>query len=166
MDAVEGAKTGGTWWVAIDGRKQGPMTEADVEALIRSGRMTTSALVWCEGMAQWQAAGTVTRFALAMGVPPATMPSGGGDGSLSTVIPYRNAPALTGYYVSIVALIPVLGLLAGPAAIVLGALGLRARRRNPSVKGAVHAWIAIVLGTIVTLVHLVVIAAAVVSAMR
>jgi hypothetical protein len=152
--------------VAIDGRKQGPMTEADVEALIRSGRMTTAALVWCEGMAQWQAAGTIPRFATALGVSPATMAAGGGDGSLSTVIPYRNAPALTGYYVSIVALIPMVGLLAGPAAIVLGVLGLRARRRNPSVKGAAHAWVAIVLGTIVTLLHFAAIAVALVSAMR
>lgn len=67
-------------------------------------------------------------------------------GGLSTLIPYRNVPALTGYYVSIASLIPGFGLILGPAAIVLGCLGLRLARRDPNAKGSVHAIIAIVLG--------------------
>jgi len=34
---------------------------------------------------------------------------------------------------------------------VLGIMGLRARSRNPAIKGSVHAWIGIVMGGLMTL---------------
>lgn len=62
------------------------------------------------------------------------------------VIPYKNGPALAAYYTGIASLIPVLGMLLGPIALVLGIMGLRKRKRQPEVKGSVHAWIGIVVG--------------------
>lgn len=76
--------------------------------------------------------------------PPA---SGEGDAT-GGVIPYKNPNALIAYYLSIASLLicPL-----GIVAVVLGILGLRARARNPVIKGSVHAWIGIILGTITTL---------------
>ena len=63
--------------------------------------------------------------------------------STGGVIPYKNPKALIAYYVGIASLLffPL-----GIASIILGFMGLAARKRNPVIKGSVHAWIGIVLG--------------------
>ena len=68
-----------------------------------------------------------------------------GDGT-GGIIPFKNPKALIAYYLGIFAFIPVLGIPLGLAAFVLGILGLRDRKRNPIIKGSVHAWIGIVVG--------------------
>ncbi|MAI35240.1 MAG: hypothetical protein L7W43_06770 [Rubripirellula sp.] len=68
-----------------------------------------------------------------------------GDGT-GGLIPYKNAPALIAYYVSLLSLLPVIGIPFGIASFVLGVIGLKKRARNPVIKGSVHAWIGIVLG--------------------
>jgi hypothetical protein len=83
---------------------------------------------------------------------------------VSTIIPYRNSHALFGYYTGVASLIPALGLIAGPAAIVLGILGLRHAKRHPEAKGKAHAWVAISLGTLSTLGHIGAIIAIVIAA--
>ncbi len=70
------------------------------------------------------------------------------------VIPYKNLQALIGYYLGVFALIPVLGLLLGPAAIVLGILGFRAYLKEPRKRGQIHAWVAMFLGALVLIGHL------------
>ncbi|MFT5299652.1 MAG: hypothetical protein ACI87E_003961 [Mariniblastus sp.] len=69
-------------------------------------------------------------------------PTQEGD-STGGVIPYKNPKALIAYYVGIASLLifPL-----GVVSIVLGFMGLAARKRNPVIKGSVHAWIGIVLG--------------------
>ena len=67
------------------------------------------------------------------------------------VIPYKNPPALIAYYCGIFSLLPILGLVFGIAAFILGVVGLRQRKANPVIKGSVHAWIGIVLGGLTTL---------------
>lgn len=62
------------------------------------------------------------------------------------LIPYKNAPALIAYYVSLLSLIPILGIPFGIAAFILGVIGLKKRAANPVIKGAAHAWIGIILG--------------------
>jgi hypothetical protein len=62
------------------------------------------------------------------------------------IIPYKNPPALIAYYLAVFSLIPCLGLPLGLAAFVLGIVGLVKRKRQPHVKGSVHAWIGILLG--------------------
>lgn len=86
--------------------------------------------------------------------------------AVATIIPYRNKPALIGYYVSIAGMIPFLGLLAAPAALVLGIIGVRRRAREPHLKGYAHAIIAIVLGGFFTLVYWGLLIAVVVSAVK
>ncbi len=56
----------------------------------------------------------------------------------------------------IVSLLPVLGFFFGIAAVMLGVRGLRKRRAEPHVKGSIHAWIGIVLGSLSLLVHVIV----------
>jgi len=78
-------------------------------------------------------------------------PTGQGDAT-GGIIPYKNPKALTAYYVGIVSLLCCfVGLPVGLVAVVLGVMGLRDRAQNPVIKGSVHAWIGIVLGTISTL---------------
>jgi Domain of unknown function (DUF4190) len=77
-----------------------------------------------------------------------------GDEVVSTIIPYKNPKALIGYYCSIVSLLPILGFVLGPAALALGIMGLRHVRRRPEAHGTAHAIIAIILGSIGTLISL------------
>lgn len=79
--------------------------------------------------------------------PYATMPQNDGDAT-GGIIPYKNPKALIAYYTSIFSLLlPPLGFVA----VILGILGLMDRKKNPAIKGSVHAWIGIVLGTITML---------------
>jgi len=69
------------------------------------------------------------------------------------VIPYKNPLALTSYYIGIFALLPCLGILLAIPAIVCGILGLRAYRKQPAIRGVVHAWIGIGLASLSLLGH-------------
>ncbi len=62
------------------------------------------------------------------------------------VIPYKNPKALIAYYLGIFSGLPLIGLPLGVAALVLGIQGLRARKRNPAIKGSIHAGIGIGCG--------------------
>ena len=76
--------------------------------------------------------------------PATAFPQQEGDAT-GGVIPYKNPKALIAYYLGILSLLifPL-----GFASVPLGILGLRDRKRNPAIKGSVHAWIGIVLGTL------------------
>jgi hypothetical protein len=78
------------------------------------------------------------------------------DGGVSTLIPYKNPKALAAYYCGVFALIPCLGAILGPIALIFGILGLKAVRAHPRMHGTGHAIAGIVLGSLVTLGHLVV----------
>jgi len=85
--------------------------------------------------------------------PPLPPPNPSGDDAISTLIPYRNVPALFAYYCGVFALIPCIGVLLGLAALILGIVGLKTAARQPSAKGRIHAWVGIVLGSLVLLAH-------------
>jgi hypothetical protein len=74
------------------------------------------------------------------------------DGGLATLIPHRNPKALAGYYVGFFSLIPILGLILAPVAIVLCILGIRHGSRNPKVKGTIHAVVGLILAILSLLV--------------
>ena len=76
-------------------------------------------------------------------------PRGDATGGL---IPYKNPQALTAYYLGLFSLFPFLGLFLAVAALVLGLRGLQERKRNPEIKGGVHAWIGVTLGAVFTVV--------------
>lgn len=71
-------------------------------------------------------------------------PTAEGDAT-GGVIPYKNPKALIAYYLGIGSML-VFPL--GFVSIILGFMGLAARKRNPVIKGSVHAWIGIVLGAL------------------
>jgi predicted Zn finger-like uncharacterized protein len=71
--------------------------------------------------------------------------------AVSTLIPYKNGRALIAYYLGVFSLIPCAGHLLGPAALILGILGLRYAKAHPTAKGAGHAIAGIVLGGLTTL---------------
>ena len=68
---------------------------------------------------------------------------------VSTIIPYRNVPALIAYYCGVFAL---LGFPA-PVAVILGILGLKKAAVNPQAKGKTHAWIGIILGGLFCVIY-------------
>ena len=68
---------------------------------------------------------------------------------LTTLIPFRNTVALAAYYCGVFALVPLVGgLVLGPAAFVLGILGLRRVQADPRIKGTGHAVAGVVLGAL------------------
>jgi uncharacterized membrane protein HdeD (DUF308 family) len=81
------------------------------------------------------------------------------------IIPYKNPHALAAYYLGVFSIIPVFGFFLGVAAIPLGISGLRQKRRNPVIRGGVHAWIGIVGGSLSVLLHLLLVAIPVVAAL-
>ena len=84
--------------------------------------------------------------------------------STGGLIPYKNPMALLGYYVSVFGLIPCAGMVLGPAAIVMGIMGLKFNKANPHTRGVAHAYVAIVLGSIELLAHLAFIGAGIIGA--
>lgn len=62
------------------------------------------------------------------------------------IIPVNNPPALLGYYFGVASLMPLLGMLAAPVAIICGILGVRKARIQPEAAGMGHAITAILLG--------------------
>jgi predicted RNA-binding Zn-ribbon protein involved in translation (DUF1610 family) len=68
---------------------------------------------------------------------------------LLSLVPYKNAAAVWAYYLGVFSLIPCFGLFLGIAAIVMGILGLGNASKHPEAKGKVHAWVGIILGTLV-----------------
>jgi hypothetical protein len=78
-----------------------------------------------------------------LGTPPGS--AGGEEGDATGgVIPHKNVMALLGYYAGVFALIPCFSI--GIAGLVLGILGLKAAKKNPKIRGQVHAWIGIIVG--------------------
>jgi hypothetical protein len=73
--------------------------------------------------------------------------------AVETLIPYRNPKGLVAYYLGVFSVICGLGLLLGPAALVLGIMGLRHSQRYPRAGGAGHAITGIVLGALSSLVN-------------
>lgn len=64
--------------------------------------------------------------------------------AVATIIPYKNMPALIGYYCGVFSLIPCLFI--GWAGLILGIMGLKKAKEHPEAKGKVHAWIGIIAG--------------------
>lgn len=42
------------WYYAVGGKQQGPVEDAQLDALVRSGQIAADTLIWREGMANWQ----------------------------------------------------------------------------------------------------------------
>jgi hypothetical protein len=82
---------------------------------------------------------------------------------LAGLIPYKNWPALAGYYLGLFSLFPVLGLPLGITAIVFGVMGIKRANANPMVRGKGHAITALICGGLFSLMNIALIAIAVVG---
>lgn len=146
-----------TWYVeTTEGKRYGPADEALLTKWACEGRVPPDAHLVSEGGERVAAAAHPWIGAIVRREAPPVVPAGpvlADDGIVSTFIPFRNLAALTGYYVSVFSLIPVLALVLGPLAIGLGVSGLRARSREPRLKGTAHAVVAIVLGSLTFLAN-------------
>jgi len=70
------------------------------------------------------------------------------------LMPMENHQALTAYYVAVASLIPLLGIILGPAAIVYGIEGIRHARQQPQHHGKTHATFGIIVGSATTIFNL------------
>jgi hypothetical protein len=62
----------GSWYYAVNGQRQGPVSFDQLRQLTANGQISSGDLVWCEGMADWQPAGSIP--ALAPAPPPFAAP--------------------------------------------------------------------------------------------
>jgi hypothetical protein len=69
------------------------------------------------------------------------------------LIPYKNSKALMSYYMGVFSLIPCLGVVLAIVAIILGFGGLKYLKKHPRASGAAHAYVGIILGSLVLLGH-------------
>src|SRR5262245_11989698 len=81
------------------------------------------------------------------------------------LIPYKNGMALASYYTGVFSLIPCLGLILAPVALILGIMGLGYANKHPTARGKAHAWVGIVLGALVLIGHVGLFVAALVTGM-
>jgi len=99
----------------------------------------------------------VPEVAAVLGAPPtaptAVVPVAPKSDATGGIIPYKNMPGLVGYYIAVFAIIPVLALILGPIAFVLGIMGLRLASRKAEARGRAHAWIAIIGGAVLFLAN-------------
>ena len=81
-----------------------------------------------------------------------------GSDAIATLIPYKNKCALIGYYLGIVSLLPVIGLPLAIAALILGILGLKHKKKHPEAHGTAHAIVAIIGGILGLIINFVLLA--------
>lgn len=76
------------WYYAKGGQQLGPVTDDDLRQKVASGEVSAQDLVWRDGMANWQAASSVSELA-GGGGGYAAAPQAGGYGAPA---PYQQAP--------------------------------------------------------------------------
>ncbi|MBT7028536.1 MAG: DUF4339 domain-containing protein [Verrucomicrobia bacterium] len=136
-----------------DGAEYGPVSAEELQQWVAQNRCTPKSLVEVDGSGEWVPLATLPKFQDAFAASPASA-EGEGEGGVSTVIPYKNVPALIAYYVGVFCIICP-PLLCFPA-IILGVIGLRRVKENPEVKGTAHAWIGILSGSFFLLLSIVI----------
>jgi len=137
--------------IGTDQKEYGPIASEQIRRWLAEGRLNRQTPVQVEGASEWKPLETVLEFADAFharGVPPVVTPvaSPSSGGGINVIIPYKNMRALVAYYMAVFSLIPFVGIVLGLGAFVLGILGLRFRRQNPTAGGGVHAWIGVIVG--------------------
>lgn len=142
-----------------DNQTRGPVDENTIRQWIAEGRANGMSMAIRQGDPEWQQLARFPEFATALSQAPPPAPPAQGDAT-GGLIPYKNIPALVGYYMSILGLllmcVPFLGVLYGIGVMVLGIFGIKKANAQPEVKGKIHAWIAIVGGLVELVVGVIV----------
>ena len=139
-----------------DEQEYGPVVPDEIHRWIEEGRVTAATLAQAEGDAEWHALGRLPEFAEALRRtgPPVIAPSPAAsqletpESALGKVIPFQNPKAVTAYYLGLFSFVPVLGIVLGLAAVILGIQGLLRASQNPAVRGHIHASLGVLLGTV------------------
>jgi hypothetical protein len=142
-----------------EGKNLGPFTLEEINQKLQTGQLASTDLAWPQGSPNWIPLGTVPGISLQ--APPPLPPGppiivrgpveqGDGTGGL---IPYKNPKALTAYYLAVFGLIPIIGFFLAIPAVILGILGLLARKKTPQIRGVAHAWVGIILGSLSIIGH-------------
>jgi len=63
-----------SWYYATGGQQQGPVDDAQLDALIQSGTVTPDTLIWREGMANWQPLRQARPAPASPAAPPIAVP--------------------------------------------------------------------------------------------
>ena len=88
------------------GAEYGPVSTEELQQWVAQNRCTRESLVEVDGSGEWVPLATLPEFQDTFVAPPAPAPaSGEGEGGVSTVIPYKNVPALIAYYVGVFCII-------------------------------------------------------------
>lgn len=116
---------------------------------------SVSDIIYCPACGQQNLENTYkcTRCATVLHRPAAAPSHVVSDGTMGGLIPYKNARALTAYYLGIFSLIPCVGIPLGIAALILGIGGLKFAQAHPEARGKAHAWTGIILGGLCALVY-------------
>jgi hypothetical protein len=76
------------------------------------------------------------------------------DGDIvQTFIPYKNPKSLVAYYCGVFALVPCLGLILGPIALVFGILAWKVYNKHATAGGLGHAITGVILGLLTSLAN-------------
>ena len=143
-----------------DGNEYGPVSTEELYQWIAQNRCTRDSLVEVDCSGEWVPLATLPEFQAALASSPSASgpATPKGDSGVSTLIPYKNIPALVGYYLAVFS---GLGLLCPPAgfvmalpALILGIIGLKKAKAHPEAKGTVHAWIGILGGAFFCIVFI------------
>ena len=140
--------------IGADGQPRGPIEAATLTRWITEGRANGQTQTCPDGGSEWKPLAYFPEFATALTQAPPAPPNisahasqGDATGGL---IPYKNVPALVGYYMSVFGLlvmfVPVLGIIYSLVVIALGVFGLVTVKKNPQKRGTAHCVVAVVLG--------------------
>ena len=60
------------WYYAVGGRQQGPVDDAQLDAMLQSGQINQDTLIWRDGMANWL---PLRQARPSAGAPPSVAPA-------------------------------------------------------------------------------------------
>ncbi len=147
-----------------NGTAYGPADIGVLKTWAAQGRVPADARLEPQGGGADSRAGDHPELAGAINAPPSMpgpyAPKEPESDATGGLIPYKNPAALASYYVAIgsglAMLVPAIGPVCSIIAIVLGAKGLGAYKREPARRGVVHAWIGVIGGVLTLLFGLMV----------
>ena len=120
--------------------------------MLSTGQAALSDLACVVGETEWKQLFLFAPFTPSPGGAKLTPTPPPPDEAMATIVPYKNPPALIGYYLGVFSLIPCVGFILGIPALILGIVGLKKAKAAPGSKGKAHAWTAIILGSLAILI--------------
>ncbi|MEO8275008.1 MAG: GYF domain-containing protein [Thermoanaerobaculia bacterium] len=137
------------WHVMAGGQKFGPVSDEELFAWTRAGRVKASDLVWRAGMSDWLPAEKAPELAAVRSSMAAPARAMGEDPAMRVLLPVgRSAWAIAAGYLGLFSLLVV----PAPFALFCGIMALREMRRNPKKHGMGRTVFGLVLGGLGTIV--------------